>query len=123
MWKDRSTWSRKTWSNGFDPSREAHLRAKAAAAMNGAGFAKWFEKRTAGRKSSDFALSNCTTVATALKVFGLESVSADAEIIKKRFRILGKKFHPDVNGSSRESEERFKIINQAYMVLKKHYAI
>lgn len=123
MWADRSTWSRKTWANGFDPMREANLRRRAASAMNGDAFADWFEKRTAGRESSDFALSDCTTVATALKVFGLQSVEADAAIIKKRFRILGKKFHPDVNGSSQESEERFKIINQAYMVLKGHYSI
>ena len=37
--------------------------------------------------------------------------------IKDRYKMLAKRFHPDANGGSRESEERFKTINQAYSYL------
>ena len=44
--------------------------------------------------------------------------SADAEQIKKAYRRLAVKFHPDKNKGSKESEERFKEITQAYEVLR-----
>ena len=49
-------------------------------------------------------------------VLGVEkTVSADE--IKKAYRNLAKKYHPDLNGHSAESEEKFKEINEAYSVL------
>jgi len=41
--------------------------------------------------------------------------------IKAQYRILVKRHHPDANGGSPESEERFKNINQAFTVLKHIY--
>lgn len=43
---------------------------------------------------------------------------ADAEQIKKAYRRLALKYHPDKNDGSKESEERFKEITQAYEVLR-----
>jgi molecular chaperone DnaJ len=43
--------------------------------------------------------------------------TASAEDVKKAFRRLAKKFHPDVNPGNKEAEERFKEINAAYEVL------
>jgi len=37
--------------------------------------------------------------------------------IKSRYKVLVKRHHPDANGGSRESEEQFKSINQAYTFL------
>jgi molecular chaperone DnaJ len=37
--------------------------------------------------------------------------------IKKAFRQLARKYHPDLNKGSKESEEKFKEINEAYQVL------
>ena len=37
--------------------------------------------------------------------------------IKKAFRQLARKYHPDLNQGSKESEEKFKEINEAYQVL------
>jgi curved DNA-binding protein CbpA len=52
---------------------------------------------------------------------------AGSEDIKKAFRQLALRYHPDQNpGNSKESEEKFKEINEAYEVLsdehkRRHY--
>ncbi len=42
---------------------------------------------------------------------------ASKEEIKKVFRKLARKYHPDVNQGNKDSEEKFKEINEAYNVL------
>lgn len=41
--------------------------------------------------------------------------------IKAQYRLLVKRHHPDANAGSREAEERFKSINQAFAILKQIY--
>jgi molecular chaperone DnaJ len=43
---------------------------------------------------------------------------ASADEIKKAFRKMAKKYHPDKNPDNKEAEEKFKSINEAYEVLK-----
>ncbi len=43
--------------------------------------------------------------------------NATQEDIKKAFRKLARKYHPDVNPGNKEAEARFKEINEAYEVL------
>ena len=50
------------------------------------------------------------------KVLGIPK-NATAEEIKKKFRALARKHHPDVNKDDAGAEERFKEINEAYAVL------
>src|SRR5437764_9051215 len=45
------------------------------------------------------------------------SREATADEIKKAFRKLARKYHPDVNPGDKKSEEKFKEINEAYEVL------
>jgi curved DNA-binding protein len=42
---------------------------------------------------------------------------ADADAIKKAYRALAMKFHPDRNPDNKAAEDRFKKVNQAYEVL------
>lgn len=50
------------------------------------------------------------------KILGVER-SADADEIKKAYRKLAMKYHPDRNQGNKQSEDRFKEINEAYEVL------
>jgi len=50
------------------------------------------------------------------KTLGVDKTSKDTEI-KKAFRNLARKYHPDVNPDNKEAEARFKEINEAYEVL------
>ena len=50
------------------------------------------------------------------KILGVER-GASADDIKKAFRKLARKYHPDVNPGDKKAEEKFKEINEAYEVL------
>lgn len=50
------------------------------------------------------------------KVLGVDR-KASADEIKKTFRKLAMKYHPDRNKDNKQSEEKFKEINEAYEVL------
>ena len=43
--------------------------------------------------------------------------NANDEEIKRAYRKLAMKFHPDRNPNKKDAEERFKEINEAYAVL------
>ncbi|HWO41084.1 MAG TPA: DnaJ C-terminal domain-containing protein [Candidatus Eisenbacteria bacterium] len=50
------------------------------------------------------------------QILGVER-SADIEEIRKAYRKLARKYHPDVNPGNKQAEERFKQISAAYDVL------
>ena len=50
------------------------------------------------------------------EVLGIER-SADEATIKKAYRQMAKKYHPDVNPGDKDAEEKFKEVNEAYSVL------
>ena len=50
------------------------------------------------------------------EVLGL-SKSATQDEIKKAYRSLAKKYHPDVNPGDKEAETKFKDVNEAYAIL------
>lgn len=49
-------------------------------------------------------------------VLGVDRNATDEEI-KRAYRRLARKYHPDVNPGNKEAEERFKEIGQAYAIL------
>lgn len=50
------------------------------------------------------------------EVLGVEKNATDADI-KKAYRTLAKKYHPDMNPGDKEAEAKFKEVNEAYAVL------
>lgn len=50
------------------------------------------------------------------KILGIGK-DASQEEIKKAYRKLARKYHPDLNPGNKEAEEKFKEINEAYAVL------
>src|SRR6266850_2089950 len=50
------------------------------------------------------------------KILGVERSATEVDI-KKAFRKLAKKYHPDVNPGNKQAEEKFKEITEAYAVL------
>ncbi len=50
------------------------------------------------------------------KILGI-SESASADDIKKVYRTLAKKYHPDANPNNKPAEEKFKEISESYYVL------
>ncbi|KYH34522.1 chaperone protein DnaJ [Clostridium tepidiprofundi DSM 19306] len=50
------------------------------------------------------------------KILGLEKGASEADI-KKAFKKLALKYHPDRNSGNKEAEEKFKEINEAYQIL------
>lgn len=50
------------------------------------------------------------------KTLGLSKTATDDEI-KKAYRDLAKRYHPDLNPGNKETEEKFKEINEAYHMI------
>lgn len=50
------------------------------------------------------------------EVLGVDK-SADADTLKKAYRALAKKYHPDMNPGDKEAEAKFKEASEAYAVL------
>lgn len=56
------------------------------------------------------------SIRNAYTTLGVSALSTDAQI-KKAYRMLSLKYHPDRNQGNPEAEERFKVLSSAYALL------
>jgi DnaJ-domain-containing protein 1 len=115
-----TTWQRPSWPFGSWHSPPKHGRQhrvddpfgvfgeEAEAQRQSERARAWRQKESAARTEHDKALE-------ALQLSPDSTVAA----IKTRYKELVKRHHPDANGGDRASEERLKVINQAYSTLMK----
>ncbi|MEC7208122.1 MAG: J domain-containing protein [Pseudomonadota bacterium] len=108
-----TTWERPSWKFGSGPS--------AKLASSGP-FEDKFSFFDEADTPAHAAAQNLTT--EQKKAFALFELTPDSdqETIKKRYKELAKKLHPDHNRSDPKAEDRLKEINLAYTVLRKSTA-
>ena len=104
------TWQRPTWALG-----EAKLSGKFHDPFDLFTDVKNQHAATSAKKGSIFP--PLSPEAKALDTLGL-SWPFPEETLRKKYRELVKKHHPDANGGTPESEEAIKRINEAYRLLK-----
>lgn len=76
-----------------------------------------FERQSSKEKRHSIREDEHTQERDALKELGLEE-TLDFDVIKKRYKELAKKLHPDINPDDAEAEDKLKKVNMAYTILK-----
>lgn len=113
--KSDNAWQQKNRRFSINPAYyKAYLRAK-----DNFGFFDGSEELKDGPQTK---INYTPEVAKAMRVMGIKKLST-IDALKKRYKALVKKYHPDVNGGNKEMEEKFKNIGQAYKVLLKIYEL
>jgi hypothetical protein len=112
-----TTWQRPSWPFGVwrGDMRHGHRRrfddpfgvfGEEADAARTEGQRAWDRRQQSARSEEEKALA-------VMQLSGPVTVA----VIKSRYKELVKRHHPDANGGDRASEERLKVINQAYSTL------
>lgn len=122
--KEAITGHRPTWTVGVNKAAKGSplhstLRSGSAAAQARMKdpFGFMGQGRAQGPRLQPQARKLKTLEAKALETLGLPGNPSPPEI-KRRYKELVKKHHPDANGGDRGSEERFRAVIQAYQLLK-----
>lgn len=114
MYKDY-TWDRPSWNFGT---------FKKGPGARGAGFKDDFgffnQDGSFKREPDDDGPNLSEYEAEERAAFAVMDLKPDVTFaeLRARYKVLVKKYHPDANNGDKESEERFKIISQAYTLLK-----
>lgn len=58
----------------------------------------------------------------ALKIMELSAEGLTLELLKKQYKKMVKKYHPDVNRDDEDAEEKFKILSAAYKCLLSRFS-
>ena len=106
-------WHRPTWDLGQRPSPMANSHQNGAQSLHDP-LEIFGEKINVNRPSR--RPNQTRDEIRALKLFELESNFTQIEL-KKRYRLLVKRYHPDANGGEKGAEENLKRIIAAYRLL------
>jgi DnaJ-domain-containing protein 1 len=119
--RSAATWDRPTWKLGmqganFRPGR-VHVHDPFGFAEGTAFDPHGKERRQEKAEAAHPHTASAAVYAKALKVFGL-AAPLTMETLRRKYKALVKKHHPDANGGSLEAETRMKIVNEAYQTLR-----
>ena len=119
--RSAATWDRPTWKLG---ALGANLRAGRVHVSDPFGFTagtefdpRGKERRQEKAEAAQPGAAPAAARSKALKIFDL-TAPITLELLRKRYKVLVKKHHPDANGGSAEAETRMKVINEAYQTLR-----
>lgn len=111
--KDAVLGHRPTWKSDINPQ---HLEQKLDEALH-----RFFGGKPTAQQIASLKPINSKDK-QALAVLDLEH-PVEMVVIKKQYRVLAKKHHPDVNKSDERAAETFKRLTEAYNHLIKHYVV
>lgn len=132
-WDYFSGWSRKDIEDFMDASAHGHQPTWSMEERLGAAriffmdadlrsrFADVFGHNTHTKKQDNTKDTLPTKIIEAFSTLELE-VHTQLDIIKKHYKMLVKKYHPDINRDDTLAEEKFKQVTAAYNILMKHYS-
>lgn len=109
---------RPTWKYGVNGKSAEEELLKAAQKAHGGAYQK--QNSDKKRQEDSFELQGNTPEHQALATMGLEA-PITLETIKRRYKLLAKKYHPDLNRNDPDAEELLKKVNMAYTILKMAY--
>ncbi len=115
-----TTWWRPTWPLGTNGGKRHRVRLDEPGIDLGVfGQDDWDRERIRPEHSdgSGWRPRPGSDEAEALAILDLEP-PVTREDVKARYKALVKRHHPDANGGNRQAEERLKVINRAYSVLR-----
>jgi DnaJ-domain-containing protein 1 len=108
---------RPTWRADADGMAEENLRRQAWECHGTGGTDDKSSRAWHEYQQNQNRIENGSPEFEALAIFGLEP-PLDLDVIKKRYKELAKKHHPDLNKGCPKSEEQLKKVNVSYTVLK-----
>jgi hypothetical protein len=106
-WYSDMSWQRPSWSFGNSPAKQPVFEDP---------FGLFAENLKSSTKTSEYTPPSEEMQALALLGLGYPYTQQD---LRRKYHIMVKEFHPDLNSGCKESEEKIKQINQAYHLLKK----
>ena len=115
-----TTWWRPTWPLGAGGKRRrASLADESIVDFGAFAHDDWDHEQTRPdyRNGNGWRPRPGSNEADALVTLDLNA-PVTRDDIKVRYKELVKKYHPDANGGNRDAEERLKVINRAYSVLR-----
>ncbi len=110
--RNSTVWERPTWPLGDWHQREQQLRENVAR--------EFFDEDGSEAETRTPPAPMSLGEREALMALELNPPVTFAAV-KAQYRLLVKRHHPDANGGSRAAEEKFKIINHAFAVLREIY--
>lgn len=111
---------RPTWKYGVNGDAADVLRDKAWSFQYGSDHESRADDQERRKKNFREQFSGNSPEFQALAIMGLEP-PVELDAIKKRYKELAKKYHPDLNKGCPQSEELLKTINMSYTILKVAY--